>query len=146
MIDISLGVLLRWSCLNFIFVIQNINWLSIFNLFRPLFQFQLEQSVRNHTNSNVNRLDVILYFCDWLLDVLKWAAVTEWFSSVFDLTLSLCQFLVYIHQLCFQLLHVLWHLLEVSLDFFQVIRVSSIISCHSLERSCKDSLFFTNFL
>ena len=85
------------SCLNFILIIQDVNGLSILDLLGSLLKFELQEGVRDYADSNVNRLDVVFDICNRFLDVLKWTVVTEWFSSVINLTLGFCELLVDVH-------------------------------------------------
>ena len=46
------------SVVELVLVVQNVDGLSVFNLLRSLLQFQLEQSIADHTDSNINLADV----------------------------------------------------------------------------------------
>jgi hypothetical protein len=81
--------------------------LAVLEHLRLLLQLPLEQGVAHHTDSDVDRLDVILHVRNCLLNVNKRRVVTELLASVVDLAGCVIQSLVDIGQLILQLLNIL---------------------------------------
>lgn len=88
---------LRFSCLNFVLIIQDVDGLSVLDLLGSLLKFELQEGVRDYADSNVNGLDVVFDIGNRFLDVLKWTIVAEGFASVINFTLGFSELLVDVH-------------------------------------------------
>jgi hypothetical protein len=109
--------------------------LAIFNNFGPFTQLKLEQSVRYNSNTDINRLDIVLNLSNCLLHVLQRSVVTESLASIVNLLTGSVEPVVNLGQLVLQLLNILANVAKVLLNFLKVIRVSAVVASLALEAS-----------
>ncbi len=107
--------------LHFVVVVQDVDRLAVLDLLGTLLQLQLQQSVRDYADSDVDGPNVVLYRGDGLLDLRQGCAVAERLAGVVDLVSSPLQLIVHLCQLSLQILHVLRHGLVRLLGLFKVL-------------------------
>jgi hypothetical protein len=106
----------------------------------------LQDRVRDHADSYVDCLDVVLDLCDRFLDFLERACIGEGLACVIDLLLNLGESLVDVCQFRFHVLDSAGCGIEGGLDLTELIRMSAVITCHALEALGKKTLFLGNAL
>jgi hypothetical protein len=55
----------------FVLVVENLELFVVLDNLALLLEFELQERIANHTNTDVDRLDVVFYSGDRLLDILK---------------------------------------------------------------------------
>ena len=123
------------SHLDFVLSVKDLECLAILDDLCALLKLELQERIRDNTNSDVDGLDVILYFRDGLLDVREGSVVRELLASVIDLALHCRQAIIDLLKLRLQALHILAHSSEAVLDVSQLVSVSPVVSRHALEVS-----------
>jgi len=120
--------------------------LAILNNFGPFTQLKLQQSVRHNSNTDINRLNIVLNCSNCLLHVLQRSVVTESLASVVNLLARSFKSVVDLSQLVLQLLNILANVAEVLLNLLKVIRVSAVVASLTLEAATQHALLTADLL
>ena len=127
-------------------VLKDVHGLSVLDLVSSFLQLQLEKRVRDYTDADIDRLDVRLHIRDLLLNILEWACVFYRVAFDLDLLLGLCQLLVDVHEILFEILHVLRQLLVLLLDLLDFVGVSSVVAGHALKAPSQHLLLLPDLI
>jgi len=93
----------------------------------------LQERIAYDTNTDVDRLYVVFYGGDRLLDILKGRVVRECFAGVVDFLACVVQTVVDFGKLVFQFFHILVYCCEGLLILAKLVRMSAIVTCLTLE-------------
>ena len=128
------------SHFDLVLVVEDLESLAIFDDLCPFLQLELEQSVRNDTDSDIDGLDVVLNSRDSLFNIGEGSVVGELFTRIVNLALDVSKTIVDFLKFSFESLNILADSGETSLDFSKSISVSTVVTSHSLEVSGEDTL------
>ena len=144
----QLPYLLGSSCSHFdlVLVVENLESLAILDDLCPFLQLELEQGVRDDTNSDVDGLNVVLNSRDSLFNISEGRVVRELFAGIVNLALDVSKTIVDFLQFSFESLNILADSGETSLDFSKSISMGAVVTSHSLEVSREDALLARDLL